>query len=659
MRKRLFYLYFISILGTNGIGCSCSDNKNNNNSNPDSGLKTDALVTGTSGDCEKQCTNLSPFLCVPKNGGACVECTTDDHCKNNSSAKGPKCDIQTNTCYCEAAQDCSQNTRGTQCTLYGDSELKGCQCTKDEDCQEAPYTKCLAGANNLKRCELSCSSDKDCTDAANPRCDTTNGVCKPCLDNSDCTNHPFGGSCLTQGCACKSELDCKGSKVLGSSCVHMLDLGEICGCVNDNQCSGNVWGPTCALVYKSCSCTKNEDCKSEPYTLCGLAFAQAGFLRCQKPCTSNADCNSTLTCDTTTGKCVECKGDENCSEDYPACMLSIGACVKCQEDKHCTEQAQPVCHKDTGQCVECTDNKHCSGDKPLCDKTQWQCVECISTDDCKDNVRGTGCVQGMCGCTDSNQCQAATVFGSQCITLPDGTLCGCTSDEHCSTNQSGPHCYAGIGLDDSGVKLSINRCSCLSDAQCTGTNNKCALQSNENISHYAYCQKSCTGDEDCKNKTGLPTCNTTLGKCVECTTDPECANNYPSRPYCHPTFGRCAECVSDNECAGKTPYCSPLGKCISCKETQHCAGQEYDKSCDPLFGCVECESDSQCGPNSRGSKCDITLRHCYCEESKDCASNNNGHWCDTDRMLCHCEDNDDCPEGRDCVGEVGGDKFCK
>lgn len=52
-------------------------------------------------------------------------------------------------------------------------------------------------------------------------------------------------------------------------------------------------------------------------------------------CTGDADCPSTMVCNTQMKICVECKDDSSCSGDKSKCKVSTGKCVACVSDNNC------------------------------------------------------------------------------------------------------------------------------------------------------------------------------------------------------------------------------------------------------------------------------------------------------------------------------------
>lgn len=129
---------------------------------------------------------------------------------------------------------------------------------------DAPATGCLPECT--QQYEYLCVKD-------------TTGTCKACLSDQHCTMNP------------RSD---------GPFC----DLAaKLCVCNVTADCASSTAGKKCLKVgnYLMCTCETDADCAA-PYSVCGGTVIK----RCEKPCSSNADCvkgGFTGTCDTKTGKC--------------------------------------------------------------------------------------------------------------------------------------------------------------------------------------------------------------------------------------------------------------------------------------------------------------------------------------------------------------------
>ena len=139
-----------------------------------------------------------------------------------------------------------------------------------------------------------------------------------------------------------------------------------------------------------------------------------GGLRCQVStgmcvgCVADTDCSGSLRrCDTAQGVCVECNGTTDCPErhgcdtvtkrcldlcfdDDDPCPLSgfvcdgdRKLCIECKTSANCAGSAGgPVCDVPIGRCVECTGNAKCPTAKPVCDRRSGRCVACVTSAEC-------------------------------------------------------------------------------------------------------------------------------------------------------------------------------------------------------------------------------------------------------------------------------------
>ena len=251
------------------------------------------------------------------------------------------------------------------------------------------------------------------------------------------------------------------------------------------------------MTAERCSCTSDAECKA-PNTKCMLPFAKAKYKQCQKPCAKSEDCGIDLTCNTTTGRCVVCQKDDDCTTPgLSRCNTALGTCVECMGNGDCVPDF-PFCDPKNNTCVQCLLDTDCPKSSPACNL--GSCVECNGPQYCVSDPKGGICQGSFCGCGVDGDCQSSSAYGVKCITAPTGKSCGCASNTHCATNQHGPYC-----------NTSESQCSCYSDAQCkTAPSTKCALASGNTVLYVGFCEKPCTNNSDCASKPGLPTCNTAI-----------------------------------------------------------------------------------------------------------------------------------------------------
>ncbi len=160
-------------------------------------------------------------------------------------------------------------------------------------------------------------------------------------------------------------------------------------------------------------------------------------------CSSDVECKaSSLLCNKSTSKCVQCLQAEDCAASPVGkfCDVAGGKCVACLTATDCPNPATTDCIAQA--CVPaktCVNSLGCdSASAPVCNVTTSRCVECLSAADCTAN----GKVNSVCV---ANQCQASCTATADCT---DGTLC--------NTAATPAYCVA-----------------CLTDADCT-TGNRCS-----------------------------------------------------------------------------------------------------------------------------------------------------------------------------------------
>jgi hypothetical protein len=198
---------------------------------------------------------------------------------------------------------------------------------------------------------------------------------------------------------------------------------------------------------------------------------------CISACASNADCTSNAAwladtlCDTTTGYCVPCLADSDCTAGAdpslptvtPVCvpfpdagLVTGGGRCGCSDTSQCNggyacldagngSTCQPpctfangvdscrpfqtylyscslplaYCNTYTGACQQCLDDYDCTDpwcNQPYC--SNGTCLQCRSGDDCGTAFPDNSCVANSClsSCTDRSQCP--TDGGYDCIQAP-------------------------------------------------------------------------------------------------------------------------------------------------------------------------------------------------------------------------------------------------
>ena len=165
-------------------------------------------------------------------------------------------------------------------------------------------------------------------------------------------------------------------------------------------------------------------------------------------CTSNDDCTEVTAsfCNTSSGDCVACSDDSQCSHlgdtpacdggtcyacsatntdacpiERPNCLVDEHRCVECADNTQCPEITAAHC-SDDHVCVACTGDTDCErfGGTPHCDVDGETCVECMSYNHCDIsagevcNYTTKVCVAACAVCSDSSDCTSAVGDGFRC-----------------------------------------------------------------------------------------------------------------------------------------------------------------------------------------------------------------------------------------------------
>ncbi len=141
-------------------------------------------------------------------------------------------------------------------------------------------------------------------------------------------------------------------------------VGGVCvACKTSAQCHGDA--PVCSAAHTCVSC----------------AAAEAG-------CPS-----AKQVCEVDSGRCVECRGDEDCAGN-PEKSFCVGeTCVGCTAaaSDACARRdpGNPACEA-PGVCVECASHSDCTGGAPICDTAAHRCNPCANDAECEVLPSGPG-----------------------------------------------------------------------------------------------------------------------------------------------------------------------------------------------------------------------------------------------------------------------------
>jgi len=331
------------------------------------------------------------YTCLP-----CVNAheISGGNCQCKSLRIGNVCEDEIGECPCPHGQSCLNDGTGTkrctwsECTTDVDCPSpmvcvdNHCVCHDNTECPTGKYC-CIKSGETLGTCCLNAKLCKDgecsdCTPPSDPGC--PNGTC-------------CGGSCCASGAICCASQCCT------SACVT-VDGIEKCGCITDNDCSGE---------DEYCDTTQHE-CK-----------------KCTHPAVE---------------KCPQKHEDSSYWEEnwfVPSCKKYVKKyCLNgATTDDEIGNVTTPICHEtdDNTTCEECTVDSEC---KKLDDvaypyfvcRTDGTCGKCIIDADCDG---GQECKDGICGCENDTDCEG-NVDGTKCL---ETHICGCKSDNDCAENTDG------------------------------------------------------------------------------------------------------------------------------------------------------------------------------------------------------------------------------
>lgn len=243
-----------------------------------------------------QCPRERPIC----SGGACVECSSSDHCGVNQ-----RCNTVLNECAlaCVEASDCAGQA-AARCS----AELDLCvECLADGDCMaRAPEcgaggacVECVSGAfcpENRPVCEperqrcVECMSSADCSGLV---CDEGDFRCVDCLRDADCAPT---GTCDVERRRCR--IPCSGP----DDCEPMKPLcdegsGLCIQCLSDANCA-DPKRPACDLERQCVECTRDDHCPLAERNHCLAATQRCG--ECSRP----EHCPEGSMCDLREARCA-------------------------------------------------------------------------------------------------------------------------------------------------------------------------------------------------------------------------------------------------------------------------------------------------------------------------------------------------------------------
>jgi Cys-rich repeat protein len=496
-------------------------------------------------------TNIDPFS--PSNGYSyCVPCTVD----------GGGC-IDPSV-FCQQ-WSCPQDGVAGDCVFNCFADAGACRV--GTFCSDAGPMGVDGGI--VGSCAPGCDNSSNCPADA-PIC--SDGVCVRCVVAADCPDYAAG--CQNNQCGnCTTSSDCPGSEFCGSG-----GCGQRCHCYSDSDCPLDV--PTCvggdagSQTAGACACTDQSQCPSGdvcetrgPYTIvndllwCGPSVGGV----CIPACVSNADCAKfpgagNGVCNTTTGFCVPCMTDTDCTGGTdPSKPTITPSCIFFPDGGNFYSSL--TLDIGGGWCG-CSDHSQCNGG--------YTCLDSSCSPACSY-------VNGVDSCTQnaSDQCPDSNYPGGFCNTFTGGCQ-HCLDDYDCTSRDCNrPSCQNGYCV------------SCLSGDDCPMfPNNSCLID----------CTSACEANENCPTDGGY-VCVSGVQVClVDCVIGDDAG------------LGTVSD--AGNPCPANAPFCltglatnlpAGMGYCSQCQNDQ-----QYNN--DQTF----CDAGYHC-PHDGGASCNTPVCSTYCD----------------------------------------------
>ncbi|HEX4340929.1 MAG TPA: hypothetical protein VH062_33705 [Polyangiaceae bacterium] len=689
---------------------------------------TNATVCHKSTDCDSN-------SCGAGTGSTAGTCSTNATvCHKNTDCDSNACGSGTgatagvcgriNTYVCHANADCDSNScgAGTGSTV-GACSTNSAVCHKSTDCDSG---SCAAGTCNTN--SAVCHKNTDCDSGAcgsgtgsatgicarintfvchaNTDCDSglcgsgtgsTAGTCTSsaavCHKNTDCDSGACGsgtgstaGTCSTSSATCHKNTDCD-SGACGSgtgSATGVCARTNTFVCHANTDCDSGLCGSGTGSTAGTCStsaatCHKNADCDSGA---CGSGTGSATGTCTAGACTTNAQCGTGGTCNTTTHLCTAgtCASDAVCGTAAGVCSGAKCSTKACAADSACTVgglcnnakcSTPAVCANDSScpASGSCTGSKcstvSCAGDSAcsvggLCNAAKCSTKACATDSAC--GVTAT-CNNAKCStpaaCANDTACPASgSCTGSKCSTV------ACTGDSTCSVSGlcNGAKCTAKTCAGDVGCPVSAScgaaKCStpaaCAGDAACPAsgscTGSKCSTAACagdtacavSGLCNNAKCStKTCAGDAGC-TVGGL--CNNAKCSKSTCQVDTDCPTGVCTGAKCAPP----ASCGTNTDCG----TAALGGKCTSAK----CSANSCTSAADCGTGAI---CGGSCTPFTCATAADCASGSCVggtcaCSTGEDCGGSQACNGVTTGSCQRSCTSDTDCAPDRCVGGKCGG-----
>lgn len=255
-------------------------------------------------------------------------------------------------------------------------------CQETADCcgdrpSEAPV-KCanrasICSSPSIPNCvSTSCTSAAQCNGGTCGR-----GICSTsstsCDDDSDCVE----GTCTSRSCNCQNPAFDPSDPICSDpDCVDVCTLKceeERCvldvSCEEDRDCFGNANGRICSSG-KCVECTQDDQCTGD-----GESCVDN---RCKEPCTQNEQCPLFHACES--GECVE----KGCTSDRE-CILAAGRGEgSSREDARLSKCLPSSKDANIKECkIPCENDGACGSELEVCEAGFCKFVGCDSDEECR------------------------------------------------------------------------------------------------------------------------------------------------------------------------------------------------------------------------------------------------------------------------------------
>lgn len=552
--------------------------------------------------------------------GTCVATNAEGRC--TGCAMG--CELTTSNACTDRVCGCGANGSCTDDKKFcvGNGKAAVCaECRDANDCdgRSDGRTQCIQGS-----CAACDPANNGGCSGTTPICNAKTFTCEACKGSPD--NCPGANSVCTAsgacgGCTANDAADC--TSPTAPICNLAVNPSVCRGCMSDTECMTELSRPYCVGNQRCAICSPTND------TGCGATSGTPdcrlnanGVYQCQA-CTSTS-CGTGLRCDSTSGKCVQCRNDNDCDGNSatPYCDTAMGVCRGCNTvtgiggNAWCSLNTllslnqRPVCHT-SGRCVRCDANNVgiCTTPTARCEVVAAapqnnNCVECrqgVAADCPAGAMCGTnGRCRGCAAATEAQDCPANSA--SPVCDVASQRCVACLGTRGCTGQGMNGSCLAG-------ATSAGNRCvDCINPgmtSECSGNNPVCDTGSHNCV--------SCIGELGCNgNRVCLAGASPAQNRCVECINAsdckggnacqmPTCTGNtctYPPRPTedglsC--TTGMCAggvitQMTDDSACSSLTTMCT-TGKCVTTGGAPQTGCTAVPKQCpnnavcDPTLGC--------------------------------------------------------------------------